>query len=132
MVVLLNCLLLRSKTFDEIFVVGVGDSFKDDNNVKININDFTIDHLKVLIKCKKKVLKNYEFINLWKVELDDESKLKDVYTEEDIKNKLDGRKMRPMTKFRAEENFPLSYQPKNDNVHIIVFCGKCLLMLPLE
>ena len=131
MVVSLNCLLLGD-TFDGIFKVNVGNNFKDDNNVKIEISDFTVTDLKMLIQRTKKELKGSGSMNLWKVEIEDESKLKGVFTEKDIENKLNGKKMGSLTKFRAEDNFPASYEPPHDKVHIIVVPGKCPPMFYLS
>jgi len=132
MVVPLNCLRLGD-TFDDIIKVNVGDKLEDDNNVEIDISDATISDLKTLIRRTKKELASSGTMKLWKVELEDEGKLKDISTEEDIEKKLNGKKMGSLTKLRDETNFPASYKPSHDKVHIIIVVsttGKCLQYLP--
>jgi hypothetical protein len=131
MVVALNCLRLGD-TFDDIIKVNVGEKFVD-NDVEIKISEATISDLKMLIWRTKKELN--ESMKLWKVELEDENKLKDVVTEEDIEKKLNGKKMNPLTKFIDEKNFPVSYKPPHDKVHIIIVVsttGKCFLIFYLS
>lgn len=115
----LNCLFLGD-TFNDIFKVNVGDKFRDDNNVEIKINDFTITDLKLLIQCTKKNLNSSGSMSLLKVDLKDGIKLKYVSEEEHIKGNLGGRKMEPMTKFRAKSNFPQDYKPSDNHVHVVV------------
>src|SRR4051794_16763248 len=103
MVVPLNCLCLGD-TFDDIIKVNVGDKLKDSNKVEIDISDATISDLKTLIRRTKKELDSSGTMKLWKVELENENKLKDVFTEEDIEKKLNGKKMESLTKFIDENN----------------------------
>ena len=131
----LNCLLLGETSFQKIFQITLGDTIIIDNT-RVLINEAGVGQLKRYILStneNKFSIKDSDLMKLWKVEIKDESMVKDVFTEDDIKNKLGGTFMKTMDKF-IDEYF--SSKPPENHVHIIIAVsastGKCLPMFYLS
>src|SRR5204862_7461251 len=88
----LNCLVLSETSFDKVFSVNINIVIVDNN--KIDINKFNSGGLS---GQKINLIVNIDYsndMNLWTVDIDEEVKPDGVFTEEDIKQKLEGsRKM---------------------------------------
>lgn len=129
-----NCLLLNPEILIPI-------SFNNDNiekytflqqdgeyKQKVRLSDFTVVLLKNEICSKANVDSNNT--KLWKVNVKkSEIKNKNVSTEEDIVQKLDGKEMELQELFKDyfidelnRKNFKVS------NIHVIAITGKCLPM----
>ncbi|CAG8548854.1 9797_t:CDS:2 [Funneliformis mosseae] len=114
----LNCLFLGETSFDKIFPIIVPDKIIV-NNAGVPINRVNIGHFKRYIWSINKAKFNFDdpdVMKLWKVNIDEESKL-GVFTEDGIKDNLGGTKMLP-------QKFLKEYSPKEldspENVHIMI------------
>ena len=129
----LNCLFLGETSFKKIFQVTIADMIISDNT-KVPINKAQIGQFKSHIWSTKKnkfSINDPDDMNLWKVNIDEESKLVSVSTEDDIKEKLGGTLMLPQKLFSSKEYFPEKLSSDLfENVHIIIAVptstGKCL------
>src|SRR3954470_6374125 len=129
MEVSLNCIFLGMTTLSDSFTVPICDK-NDINGIEVNFNDLKIRDLKFLIWNKKKEMlriNDPDDLKLWKVALGDN--LKDIITEEQIKNK--GEELLPTTHFSE-------YFSNNDAVDAslviiqVPATGKCLPMFYLS
>ena len=128
-----NCLLVKNtnETYDipvSIFKDNDGRFTMFDNS-KIKLNGLTVVLLRDHI-CKNKNIANYDDVKLWKVNVD-EDKIKDVFTEDDIKTKLKGSQMKPRELFskyfEAELDNKVEFTVTNIHIFsIIPATGKCL------
>src|SRR4051794_34786605 len=131
----LNCLLLGENSFAKIFQVTVPEFITSDN-IMVPIDKVQVGQFKSHIfftkqtKFNKLNLQDPDEIDLWKVDIDDESKVKDVFTVEDIERKrveLKAEFMKPADKLKVDyfSEIPL----ENKHVHIIIAVptstGKC-------
>ncbi|RIA84590.1 hypothetical protein C1645_742211 [Glomus cerebriforme] len=119
----INCLLLGKTSFGDAFPFNIG-KINYVRNTGIVISKLKIEDLKFLIwdHIRKEVkVYSYYSMNLWKVDIkkEDENKLKDVFTEDDIKLKLEGNKLIPADLFInlfKQDEFDINIE----NIHIIV------------
>ncbi|RGB36940.1 hypothetical protein C1646_757533, partial [Rhizophagus diaphanus] len=119
----LNCLLLGDTSFEKIFQVTVPDYIIADG-ANIPIRDAQIGQFKSHILSNKKSkfsIDDPDDMNLWKVEIntDDESKVKDVFTVEDIKRKHEELKAKFMKPVDLIDDY-FSVRPSGKHVHIII------------
>ena len=115
----LNCLFLGETSFEKIFQITVPDMIFVDN-AYIPIDEAQVGQLKSHIWSSKRTTFNIDDsdnMNLYRVDVDDESELIGVSTQDDIKNRLGGTILLPQ-KFFKSEYFP--EKPSPDNVHIII------------
>ncbi|CAI2165087.1 14069_t:CDS:2 [Funneliformis geosporum] len=123
MVISLTCFILGDTT-DSIFTIRLSDLVIVDKteNTEVEISKLKISDLREYIWRKKKLethIDNHRGMSLWKVNSKD--KLEGVSTEEEIRTKLEGKKMDTNKLFRNEEYFLADHSSDTiENVHIIV------------
>src|SRR6266498_4650516 len=128
---ILSCSILDTEI---IFSIPLSEKvfIKDD---EILLKSLTVDLLKKYIwEREKNIIKDltndHSGLNLWNVNVD---KVEDVFTDDDIVQKLRGKKMEPHFLF---SNY-FSNQPPAGKIHIIISSrpattSKCLLMVYLS
>ena len=133
MAISLNCFILGDTT-SSIFTVRLSDPVIVDmtENTEIEISKLKISDLREYIWRKEKLetrIDNHRSMNLWKVNVCID-KLEGVNTEEEIRTKLEGKKMETVKLFRNKKYFPADHSSDTiEKVHIIVVIpttGKCL------
>ncbi|CAG8604914.1 10262_t:CDS:2 [Funneliformis mosseae] len=119
----LNCLVLGETSFNKAFSVDISEENRVDYNKLIKLQQLKIPHLKKLILKEKDNLSND--LNLWRVDIkrEDGCKLKDVSTEEDIKEKLRGNMMIPLDFFTDYFDHPPTDRNANQNFKKFVTSG---------
>jgi hypothetical protein len=80
----LNCIFLGMTTLSDSFTVSICDKNNINGN-EVDFDDLKIGDLEFLIWNKKKGMVKIDDLAFWKVSLSDN--LKDIITEEQIKNK---------------------------------------------
>jgi hypothetical protein len=129
----LNCLILGQAS-ENCFTEDIGERYFDNNNVKIEFSELNVSHLKEKI-LRRKIIKyitqssKHINIDLWKVDskkVDDEVNNLKEFTEDDIKDKLEGEIMIP--RYQLNEYFDVN-EIDDQGIHIFVVptsTGKCL------
>jgi hypothetical protein len=129
-----NCLLLGETSFDKIFQVTVPEYIITDD-INVPILDVQVGQFKSHILSKKKYkfsIDDPDVMDLWKVEINinDENKVKDVFTAENIKRRREELKAEFMNPAGKLINDYFSGGPLDKHVHIIIAVptstGKCL------
>ena len=129
-----NCLLLGETSFEKIFQVTVPEYIISDDT-KVLIREAQVGQFKSYILSKKKykfVIDDPDVMDLWKVEIniDDENKVKDVFTVEDIKRRREELKAKFMNPADKLINDYFSGGLLDKHVHIVIAVptatGKCL------
>ena len=131
MMLSLNCLILRQAS-EKSFTENIGKSYFDDSNVEVKFPDFKVSHFKEKLfreQIIKDIIRDKNEMNLWKVnsqKVDDEEKKLKGFTEDDIKDKLEGEKM--ISRYLFSNYFKVD-QMDIQGIHIFVVptsTGKCL------
>ncbi|RGB22978.1 hypothetical protein C1646_677445 [Rhizophagus diaphanus] len=132
MMLSLNCLILGQAS-DKSFTENIGKTYYDDSNVEIDFSYFKVSHFKEKL-FREQIIKNTILdkneMDLWKVnsqKVDDEEKKLEEFTEDDIKDKLEGEKM--ISRYLVSSYFKVDQKMDVQGIHIFVVptsTGKCL------
>ena len=103
--------------------------FVNINNKRIALDDLTVGYLREFM-CPKADVSVMRELKLWKVNVKKQKiKVENISTEEDIKQKLHGKEMKPEELFESYFRNELNKKFAISNIHIIAIIpatGKCL------
>jgi len=133
-----NCCVLSSDS-KKIFPFPILDDIDEKKyvnikNKRIDLDDLAAEYLREFM-CPELDASVTRELKLWKVNVD-EDEIKVGFTDDDIKEKLNGSEMRPYKLFEEYFKDELAIQRDLENIHIITVIptatGKCLPMFYLS